>query len=226
MTHFADITTWVFDLDNTLYPAECNLFAEVDKRMAAYIADALNLPLNHARYLQKDYYRRYGTTLNGLMKLHGLEPDPFLEFVHDIDLSTVEPAPNLERALKKLEGRKFIYTNGSRRHAERVAERLGVLSIFEDITDIASNDFCAKPDLAAYEKFLSYHKVSADAAVMFDDMPHNLKAPHQLGMKTVLVHSSYIDHPAQLEMKSWRAPPQHIHFETEDLTAFLEQTQP
>lgn len=223
MTDLSDIDAWIFDLDNTLYPAECNLFAQVDQRMAAYIADALDVSLAHARYLQKDYYKRYGTTLNGLMQLHGLEPDPFLDYVHDIDISVVAAAPDLHRVLSALNGRKFIYTNGSRRHAERVADRLGILAVFESITDIASNDFQAKPEMAAYKKFVSDQKVDPASSIMFDDMPHNLEAPHALGMATVLVHSTYIDHPVQAAIKSWKTRPEHIHHQTKDLVSFLGQ---
>lgn len=221
MVDLTHIDTWIFDLDNTLYPAQCNLFAQVDQRMAAYIADALNVPLNHARFVQKDYYKRFGTTLSGLMQLHGLEPEPFLDYVHDIDVSIVSEAPELAAALAGLPGRKFIYTNGSRRHAERVAEKLGVLAHFDDITDIASNAYCAKPGLEAYRNFLKSHDVTASSAVMFEDMPHNLEAPHTLGMVTVLVHSDYVDHPVQLEIKQWTALPVHIHHQTKDLPGFL-----
>ncbi len=221
MADLTHIRTWVFDLDNTLYPAECNLFAQVDQRMAAYIANALDVPLPHARYLQKDYYKRFGTTLTGLMQLHQLEPEPFLDYVHDIDLSMVAPAPRLEAAIAELPGRKFIYTNGSRRHAERVATQLGILTLMEDITDIASNGFCAKPDPEAYQRFLTHHNVAPNSAIMFDDMPHNLESPHVLGMVTVLVQSNYVDHPAQLAMKQWTSLPGHIHHHTEDLIGFL-----
>ncbi len=221
MVDLTHITTWVFDLDNTLYPADCNLFAQVDQRMAAYIAKALDLPLAHARFVQKDYYKRFGTTLSGLMKLHGMKPEPFLDYVHDIDVTVVAKAPELSTAISALPGRKYIYTNGSRCHAERVAEQLGILTHFDDITDIASNGFCAKPDLDAYRSFLNHHDVQPSQATMFEDMPHNLEAPHALGMVTVLVHSNYIDHPVQRAMKRWTSLPEHIHHQTKDLTGFL-----
>jgi len=221
MVDLTHITTWVFDLDNTLYPADCNLFAQVDQRMTSFIAKALDLPLNHARFVQKDYYKRFGTTLSGLMKLHGMEPEPFLDYVHDIDVTMVANSPHLSNAISALPGRKYIYTNGSRRHAERVAGQLGILAHFDGITDIASNGFCAKPDLAAYQNFLSHHNIQPSTATMFEDMPHNLEAPHALGMVTVLVHSDYIDHPVQKTMKTWTALPDHIHHQTKDLTGFL-----
>lgn len=224
MTDLSHISNWVFDLDNTLYPAECNLFAQVDQRMAAYIAEKLDVALDHARYLQKDYYKRFGTTLNGLMKLHGFDPEPFLDYVHDIDIGSVEASPELHRAIAALPGRRFIYTNGSRNHAEGVAGKLGILALFDDITDIAANDYCPKPDIKGYEKFLGRHGLEAERTAMFDDIPLNLEAPYQLGMTTVLVHSSYVDHPSHKAMQKWSSLPDYIQFETRHLSAFLRQT--
>ncbi len=219
---FAATETWIFDLDNTLYPAECNLFAEVDRRMAEFIAKYLGVPLPYARHLQKSYYRQFGTTLSGLMLVHKMEPGPFLDYVHDIDISAVPESPRLRAAIEALDGRKLIFTNGSRRHAERVAEKLGILDLFEDICDIAACEYVPKPDRAAFDTMLKLHDVRADRAAMFEDMPHNLEAPHALGMTTALVHSSYIDHPSQLAMRKWTILPQHVHHLVHDLAAFLE----
>jgi putative hydrolase of the HAD superfamily len=218
---FAATRIWVFDLDNTLYPAECNLFAEVDRRMGEFVADYLGVPYTYARHLQKSYYRQFGTTLSGLMKVHGMEPNAFLDYVHDIDLSPVAEMPQLAASIAALPGRKLIYTNGSRRHAERVAGKLGVLHLFEDIFDIAASDYVPKPERGPYEKFLRDHGVEPDAAAMFEDMPHNLEVPHALGMTTVLVHSSYMDHPIQQKIKGWTTRPGHIHHMTDHLTEFL-----
>ena len=218
---FEATRVWVFDLDNTLYPSACNLFAEVDHRMGAFIARHLDVPLEHARYLQKRYYHDYGTTLTGLIKLHKVDPHAFLEFVHDIDLAPLCAAPALADALAALPGRRIIFTNGSRRHAERVAEKLGVLHLMEDICDIAACEFIAKPSPAAFKRMTDRHGVAPSEAAMFEDMPHNLEAAHALGMTTVLVHSDYLDHPAQTKMRAWRQLPEHIHHATDDLTAFL-----
>jgi len=212
---------WVFDLDNTLYPSACNLFAEVDRRMAQFVAQLLDVPLEHARYLQKRYYHDYGTTLTGLIKLHKIDPQAFLEFVHDIDLAPLSEAPELASALEALPGRRIIFTNGSRRHAERVAEKLGVLHLMEDICDIAACEFVAKPSPDAFRRMVERHGVASHEAAMFEDMPHNLEAAHALGMTTVLVHSDYMDHPAQAQMRKWKALPEHIHHATDDLTSFL-----
>jgi putative hydrolase of the HAD superfamily len=218
---FAQADTWIFDLDNTLYPAECNLFAQVDHRMGAFIARMLGVPYAHARHLQKSYYRQFGTTLAGLMAVHKLDPHEFLAYVHDIDLSVVRDAPELRAAIAALPGRRLIYTNGSRRHAERVAEKLGVLDLFEDICDIAACDYVPKPEADAFQRMIRRHGVTAERAAIFEDMPMNLAAPHVLGMTTVLVHSSYLDHPIQEQMKSWTELPDHIHHMTLDLAGFL-----
>jgi len=220
---FADTTAWIFDLDNTLYPSACNLFAEVDRRMGEFIAGYLGVPFAHARHLQKSYYRQFGTTLTGLMQVHKLDPQPFLDYVHDIDLSSVPEAPELAAAIAALPGRKLIFTNGSRRHAERVAEKLGVLRLIEDICDIAACGFVPKPERDAFQRMVDRHDVAPRQAAMFEDMPHNLEAPHALGMTTVLVHSDYPDHPVQQQMRTWTKLPQHIHHATEDLTGFLEE---
>lgn len=212
---------WIFDLDNTLYPAECNLFAQVDQRMGEFIAKTLGVPFPYARHLQKSYYRQFGTTLAGLMRVHKMSPEPFLDYVHDIDVSVVPPSPELRAAIDRLPGRKLIFTNGSRAHAERVAGRLGVLDLFEGISDIASCGFEPKPSASAFDAMIRAHDVRAEEAAMFEDMPQNLEVPHGLGMATVLVHSTYMDHPIQREMRSWTALPDHIHHATDDLVAFL-----
>jgi putative hydrolase of the HAD superfamily len=224
LRHFDQTDVWIFDLDNTLYPAECNLFAQVDHRMGAFIAHYLGVPYEHARHLQKSYYRQFGTTLAGLMAIHKLDPTEFLAYVHDIDLTVVQEAPELRAAIDALPGRRLIYTNGSHRHAERVAEKLGVLDLFEGICDIAACDYVPKPEADAFQRMIKRHAVDGAKAAMFEDMPMNLAAPHELGMTTVLVHSSYVDHPVQEKMKTWTELPDHIHHMTLDLTGFLVET--
>jgi putative hydrolase of the HAD superfamily len=218
---FDDIDTWVFDLDNTLYPSECNLFAQVDERMGAFVARFLGVPQPYARHLQKSYYRQFGTTLNGLMKIHKMEPKPFLDYVHDIDLSVIPPAPELRAAIHKLPGRKIIYTNGTVAHAERVAAQIGILDLFEGVCDIVACDYCPKPEAEAFATFVARHAVTPQRAAMFEDMPQNLEVPHAIGMTTVLIQSTYIDHPAQLKARQWSEQPAHIHHMTTDLAGFL-----
>lgn len=224
MRGFEHVETWIFDLDNTLYPASCDLFSQVDHRMGAFIAKTLGVPYEHARHLQKAYYRQFGTTLAGLMKVHKLKPEPFLEYVHDIDLSVLPELPDLATVISQLPGRRLIFTNGSRRHAENVARKIGVLDLFEDICDIAALDFVPKPERDAFDRMVRMHNVAPQAAAMFEDMPHNLESPHDLGMTTVFVHSDYIDHPAQLKVRDWRQLPDHIHHITRDLTDFIGST--
>ena len=159
---FAGTRLWIFDLDNTLYPAECNLFAQIDQRMSAFIQDLLGLDPVAARKVQKDLYYEHGTTLSGLMAKHDVKPDAFMDFVHDIDLAPVSHMPELAAAISRLEGRKFIFTNGSARHAERVAGKLGVLDAFDGIFDIAAGGYVPKPRrevLRALSRFLRGRKL-------------------------------------------------------------------
>src|SRR5688572_12527828 len=179
---FDRTAVWIFDLDNTLYPADIRLFAQVDQKMGEFIARYLGVPFAYARHLQKSYYRQFGTTLTGLMKVHKVDPKSFLDYVHDLDLSGLAEHPELAAAIGRLPGRKLIFTNGSRAHAERVAGKLGLLPLFEDIFDIVAADYVSKPTPACYDAFLRAHGVEAPKAAMFEDMPHNLEAPHALGM--------------------------------------------
>jgi len=219
---FERTQTWIFDLDNTLYPADCNLFSQVDRRMGEFIARYLGVPYEYARHLQKTYYRQFGTTLAGLMQVHNMDPKAFLDYVHDIDLSVVSEHPELEQAIAQLPGRKLIFTNGSRAHAERVAGKVGILHLFEGVFDIADAAYVPKPVPACYDQFLKMHGVDACTSAMFEDMPHNLEAPHVLGMTTVLVRSDFnYDHPVQKTIRSWLEPPAHVHHMTDDLTGFL-----
>jgi len=221
LSAFRDVDTWIFDLDNTLYPSESNLFLQVDRRMGEFIADYLKVMPDEARRIQKHYYRTFGTTLAGLMKKHGVKPHDFLDYVHDIDLGPIAPAPELAEAAQSLPGKKFIFTNGSRWHAERVAEKLGVLHVFDDIFDIASSDYIPKPTRHAFDRFLTAFRADPRRAAMFEDLPHNLEPAHAMGMVTVLVHSSYADHPAQRTVRQGRRLPDHVHHLTDDLPGFL-----
>lgn len=219
------IDDWVFDLDNTLYPADCNLFAQIDARMAAFIETRLGLGRDDARRLQKDYYARYGTTLAGLMAEHNVTPDAFMDFVHDIDLDVVEPNAALARAIEALPGRKLILTNGSVRHAERVAAKLGIDHCFEAIFDIEAADYTPKPHRQTYERFVAAHALAPAATAMFEDIAENLRAPFSLGMTTVLVCSKAAWIADEPDARRPAAPGEifdHVHHATDDLAAFLE----
>jgi len=184
---FGHVETWVFDLDNTLYPHHLNLWQQVDERIRSYIADFLKVSHDEAFRLQKDYYKRYGTTLRGLMIEHGLDPDDYLDFVHQIDHSPLEPNPALGAALEKLRGRKLILTNGTRKHADAVMQRLEIDTHFEEVFDIHAAALEPKPSLTTYQRFLERHAVDPARAAMFEDLARNLEAPYALGMTTVLV---------------------------------------
>ncbi len=218
---FDHVEAWVFDLDNTLYPADCNLFAQIDRRMGEFIANSFGIPLEEAQSLRETYYYEHGTTLAGLVRLHGVSPQAFLDYVHDIDLSSVPACPELAAALDALPGRKFIFTNGSRKHAEAVAARLGVDGRFAEIFDIHALEYIhPKPTREAYERFVRANKVVPRQTAMFDDLPNNLETAHALGMTTVLVHG-LTDHPQHQAIAGWTELPAHIHHRTDALAPFL-----
>lgn len=178
---------WVFDLDNTLYPASSNLFAQVDKKMTRFISDFLDLNLEEAAEIRKTYYRDHGTTLNGLMTLHGLEPGKYLDYVHDIDLSGIAPDLSLDRSLARLAGRKIIFTNGPTDHAERVLDRISIRHHFDDVFDIISADYVPKPQPKVYEALVERQNLTPSNTVMVEDLARNLEPAAALGMTTVWV---------------------------------------
>jgi putative hydrolase of the HAD superfamily len=218
---FAQIQDWVFDLDNTLYPHHVNLFAQIDVNMRTYVSELLQLEPDEARALQKRYYHEHGTTLQGLMLNHGIDPDGFLERAHAIDYSALLPHPELGEAIKALPGRKFIFTNGSVPHAEAAARALGILDHFDDIFDIVAADYVPKPAGATYDKFASLHRVDTRNAVMFEDLPRNLKVPKALGMQTVLLVPRNLDDVLMERWETFSEEDDHIDYVTDDLTSFL-----
>jgi putative hydrolase of the HAD superfamily len=221
---FAQVETWVFDLDNTLYPHHLNLWQQVDERIRNYIANFLDITQEEAFRLQKDYYKRYGTSMRGLMTEHGMQPDDFLDFVHQIDHSPLEPNPALGAAIEKLPGRKLILTNGTRRHADAVMQRLGIHEQFEDVFDIMAAELEPKPSRQIYDRFLALHGVDPLKAAMFEDLARNLQVPHALGMTTVLVvpEGTREVFRENWEMEGRDAP--HVDHVTDDLVGFLQTT--
>jgi len=214
---FDTVESWVFDLDNTLYPAASHVFDQISRRMTAFIADHFDIAPDAALARQKDYFRRYGTTMRGLMTEHGMEPGPFLDYVHDIDVSMVEPNPDLVLKLGHLPGRKLIFTNASRIHAERVMERIGITHHFEDIFDIAAADYLPKPDRASYAMMLRRHGVKGDTACMIEDIAANLEPAKAVGMATVWLKGE----------AAWAKPqtmgiPRYIDFVADDLISWLD----
>ncbi|MEM7569383.1 MAG: pyrimidine 5'-nucleotidase [Pseudomonadota bacterium] len=179
--------TWIIDLDNTLYPADSHLFDQIDVRMGRYIADMFDVDRVEARRIQKDYFVRYGTTLSGLIDQHDIDPHPFLEFVHDIDVTLIPQDPHLKDALMALPGKRYIYTNGSYGHAERVLDHLKLSDAFDGIFDIAAAQFEAKPALSAMERCVETFNVNPATSTMIDDMAKNLEPAAALGMHTVWI---------------------------------------
>jgi putative hydrolase of the HAD superfamily len=223
---FSHVDTWVFDLDNTLYPRHLNLWQQVDERIREYVARFLDVGREEAFRVQKDYYRRYGTTMRGLMTEHGLDPDEFLDFVHEIDHSPLEPDAVLGAAIEALPGRKLILTNGTRKHADAVTQRLAIGHHFEGVFDIVAAELEPKPAPQTYDRFLKAHGVDPARAAMFEDLARNLAVPHALGMITVLVVPRGT---REVFRESWEleGPGEpHVDHVTDDLAGFLEKIAP
>lgn len=218
---FARVTDWVFDLDNTLYPHHTNLFAQIDVRMTSYVSELLQLPRDEARRMQKNLYLEYGTTMRGLMELHNIDPDDFLEKAHDIDYSRLMPDPALGEEIRALPGRKFIFTNGSRSHAESTARQLGILDHFDEIFDVIAAGLVPKPARETYDKFLGLHRVDAANAAMFEDLARNLTVPKSLGMTTVLIVPRNFEPTFSEIWEQDGRDGDDVDFVTDDLAAFL-----
>jgi putative hydrolase of the HAD superfamily len=219
---FDRVATWVFDLDNTLYPHHL-LWQQVDDRIRNFITEFLKVSHDEAFRIQKDYYKRYGTTMRGLMTEHGLNPDDYLEYVHQIDHSPLEPNPALGDALEKLPGRKLILTNGTRKHADAVMKRLDIDRHFEDVFDIAAAELDPKPLPQTYRRFLARHAVDPGRAAMFEDLARNLEVPHALGMTTVLVVPTGQREVFREDWELEGRDAAHVDHVTDDLAGFLER---
>jgi len=210
-----DAEVWLFDLDNTLYPANCNLFDQIHVRMRDFIVEHLGVDPDEAMRIRRKYFLEHGTTLSGLMANHGTDPDYFLKFVHDIDVTPVQPNPALDAALSRLAGRKLIFTNADTGHAENVMRRLGVAHHFEAIFDIAAADYVPKPEPGPYRRIVESYGVRPRAAVMLDDMVRNLEPAAAMGMTTVWVRTHY----------NWSGDTDgmtgYVHHQTDDVATWL-----
>jgi len=189
LTPFAHVRNWIFDLDNTLYAAETNLFELIDARMGAYIAARLAVDAATAHAIQKDYFYRHGTTLSGMMQDHRVDPHEFLAFVHDIPLDRLSPVPGLARAIAALLGRKLVFTNGDSPYAERVLDRLGLAGAFEAIHDIHATAYRPKPAAEAYATLLAAHAIDPRQTLFVEDMARNLIPAKALGMTTIWLNN-------------------------------------
>ena len=209
------IDHWIFDLDNTLYPASAKLFDQIDVKMGDYIARLLDVDRVEARRIQKQFFRSHGTTLSGLMEAHGVEPGHFLDYVHDIDLEVIDEDRALVRAIGDLPGRKFVFTNGDAPYARRVLDRLGLGASFEAIHDIVACNYVPKPERVSYEAMCSTFEIKPDRALFVEDMARNLKPAKAMGMVTVWVNNGS-------ESGSHEADARYIDYEIAAVTPWLD----
>ncbi len=220
---FGHVTTWVFDLDNTLYPSDSDIWPKIDERITLFLIDIFGLDGLSARALHRHYYLQHGTTLRGLIEEDFLETERFLEFVHDIDRSALRPDPVLAREVARLPGRKLIFTNGSRNHAILTARQLGLEGLFEDAFDIVAARLTPKPAAAAYEAFFARYQIDPRCAAMFEDLMKNLAVPKARGMTTVLVTGKPVedDRRRPPDPPTPESPLAAADFITSDLAEFL-----
>ncbi len=205
---FSHVTTWIFDLDNTLYPPAMRLFDQIEIHMTAYVMQALGVDRARADYLRRHYWHRYGTTLAGLIREHDVDPAPYLEEVHEIDFTPLTPDPVLAERIRALPGRKIIYTNGTAPYAEKVSAARGLGGLFDAIYGVEHAGFASKPERAAFETVFAADGLSPTASAMFEDDLRNLQVPHDMGLRTVHVAQTADPHP-------------HVQHHTDDLAEFL-----
>ncbi|GGE18602.1 pyrimidine 5'-nucleotidase [Primorskyibacter flagellatus] len=205
---FSHVRTWVFDLDNTLYPPAARLFDQIEVRMTDWVMRTLSVDRGEADHLRALYWRDHGTTLAGLMRHHGVDPGPYLTEVHEIDFSVLAPDPDLAARIAALPGRRIVYTNGSAPYAEQVIAARGLTGLFDAVYGVEHADYLPKPDAEAFDRIFARDRLDPTRAAMFEDDPRNLAAPHALGMQTVHVADTAVPAP-------------HIHHHTDDLAAFL-----
>ena len=216
MKELKSIKYWIFDLDNTLYSGKTRVFEQVDKKMSEYISKKLNVSTPEAKEIQKNYFHEYNTTLNGMIKNHKIDADEFLEFVHNIDIDFLRKDLILGEELKKLDGKKIIFTNGPRKHALNVTKRIGIDQYFDDIFDIIDSEFVPKPAIQPYKKLVEKHKIDPKLCGFVEDIARNLKPAYEMGMKTVWIEN---DEPWAKKFSDG----DFIDFKTNNLSEFLKQ---
>ena len=216
MKLFNSVKYWIFDLDNTLYSGKTKVFEQVDKRMSKYISDKLNISVEEAKKIQKNYFYEYNTTLNGMIKNHKINPNEFLDFVHDINIDFLQKDPALAKEIEKLNGKKIIFTNGSRKHAINVTKQIGIDQLFDDIFDIVEAEFIPKPSLEPYKKLVKKHKIDPKLCVLVEDIARNLKPAYEMGMKTVWIEN---DEPWARKFSDSN----FVNYKTNNLSEFLKK---
>ena len=189
MKTFKSIKCWIFDLDNTLYSGKTKVFEQIDKKMSKYISEKLNVSIEEAKKIQKNYFYEYDTTLNGMIKNHQINANEFLEFVHDIDIDFLKKDVQLDQELQNLKGKKIIFTNGSRKHAINVTRKIGIEKHFDDIFDITDSEFMPKPSKEPYKKLVEKHKIDPKLCGFVEDIARNLKPAYEMGMKTIWIEN-------------------------------------
>jgi len=216
MKALESIKYWIFDLDNTLYSVKTKVFEQVDKKMSKYISNKLNVTLDEAKKIQKNYFYEYNTTLNGMIKNHKIDASEFLEFVHDIDIDFLKKDLKLYGELKKLKGKKIIFTNGSKKHAINVTKKIGIDQCFDDIFDIVDSEFVPKPSIQPYNKLVEKHKIDPKLCVFIEDIARNLKPAYEMGMKTVWIEN---DEPWARKFSD----SSFVNYRTNNLSEFLKK---
>ncbi len=208
------VSTWIFDLDNTLYPSSADLFAQIDERMGRYIARLLGCDRAEAYRVQKAFFHEHGTTLRGLMDHHGVDPHEFLNYVHDVEMDVLEQDARVIDGIARLPGRKLVFTNGDTPYAGRVLDRLGLGAAFEAIHDIHATDYIPKPDPRAYTGLCEAYAIDPTTALFVEDMARNLKPAKAIGMTTVWVNNGS-------ERGDHEACASYIDIEINDVGAWL-----
>ena len=216
MKDLLNINYWIFDLDNTLYSGQTEVFSEVDKKMSAFISKKMNVDLIKAKEIQKKYFYEYGTTLSGLMKQDSIDPHEFLEFVHDIDISWLPKDLKLKDELIKIKEKKFIFTNGSQAHVENVTKQLGIDGLFDGAFDIVDANFVPKPHIDPYKKIIDKFKIEPKKSILIEDIAHNLEQAKNLGMKTC-----WLENEEAFAKKDADKP--YIDYKIKNLPSFLQE---
>ena len=210
------IKCWIFDLDNTLYSGKTRVFEQVDKKMSKYISEKLNVNMVEAKEIQKNYFYEYNTTLNGMINNHKIDANEFLEFVHDVDIDFLKKDSLLNEELMKLDGKKIIFTNSSRKHAMNVIRKIGIDQHFDDIFDIVDSEFVPKPDIVSYKKLVEKHKIDPKLCVFIEDIARNLKPAYEMGMKTIWIEN---DEPWAKKFSD----SDFVNYKTNNLPEFLKK---
>ena len=216
MKVFKSIKLWIFDLDNTLYSGKTKVFEQIDKKMSKYISEKLKIEIEEAKKIQKQYFYEYNTTLSGLIKNHKINANEFLDFVHDVNLDFLEKDTKLNEELKKLDGKKIIFTNGSKKHGLNVTKKIGIDHHFDDIFDIVESEFIPKPMIEPYKKLVEKHNIDPKLCVFVEDIARNLKPAYEMGMKTVWIEN---DEPWAKEFSDSN----FINYKTNNLSGFIKK---